>query len=303
MNKSKIFKKMLFSSLTIIIFIVTFCFANEAKQELQLPKGNINYNEYKDAELIQIADLLFQFHRHAESVEACQKALNRNLSDDQAARAKHLLAQAYEIIPNRGQDAKDTYAQIIREHPNYEKLPDVAYRLGELNTSIVPKGTKPDKAKAIDYLKLVIERLPIEPAKDRETKVTYLSLEANMMLGNLYLSQKNNDEAKKCFKAIFDCDIKKVVALPYEKFKTEKEKQEQIDWLKEQITNMKKRIPAKLVASCSSADAELCLQKLSELQSEYPNNTEINELASAKIKKLSGVDEIVNGEIGNLNKK
>ncbi|MBN2588857.1 MAG: hypothetical protein JXA96_03265 [Sedimentisphaerales bacterium] len=139
MNKFKFVGGILSLVLLMNICIVSVCSSEESQDELILPKENIQYNEYNDTELIQIAEMLRQIDRHKEAVEACQKALSRNLTEPQEASVKHTLAIAYESIPDYGQDSKDTYAQIINQYPNYEKLPEVAYRLGELNFAIIPK--------------------------------------------------------------------------------------------------------------------------------------------------------------------
>jgi tetratricopeptide (TPR) repeat protein len=174
----------------------SICVAGENSAELKLPEGEVVYRDYDDANLMRVAEYLYRSHRHSEAVEACEEALGRNLTDGQIAAIKHLLAQNYELIPDRGQDAKDAYLRVIQEHPSYERLPEVAYRLGELNVCIIPRGTDPNIDKGAEYLRLVINQLPITHAGD--TAVTYLSLEAHMMLGNLLLVKGQNEEAKAC---------------------------------------------------------------------------------------------------------
>lgn len=120
-----------------------------------------------------------------------------------------------------------------------------------------------------------------------------------MMLGNLLLGQGHVDEARQLFRTIYDCDINKAVVLPYETFATKQETQEHLAWTKDRILNMKKRIPRKLVSACVSSDLGLSMQRLSELQCEYPDNTEIQELISDVLKKLAEVEEVVDQEIAN----
>jgi len=281
----------------VFVFPIYAYAAEEFKTEFGTLPENFVYRDYADADLIKLADLLYHTHRHSEAVEACKEALNRNLTDDKTASVKHVLAETYEAMSDHGQDAKDTYLQIIQGYPTYEKFPEVAYRLGELNICIIPKGTEPDNDKAVEYLKMVIDRLPI--VLSGETNVTYLSLKAHMMLGNLLLGQGHVDEARQLFRTIYDCDINKAVVLPYETFATEQETQEHLAWSKDRILNMKKRIPRKLVSACVSSDLGLSMQRLSELQCEYPDNTEIQELISDVLKKLAEVEEVVDQEIAN----
>jgi hypothetical protein len=136
---------------------------------------------------------------------------------------------------------------------------------------------------------------------DDEIKVTYLSLKAHMMLGNIYLGEGLNDNARKCFKTIYDCDINKASALPYKEFETEEEMQKHIEKIKMRITNMKKRIPVKLVSSCIYPDIGQSMQKLSELQNEYPNDTEINRMVSEEFRKLNDIEDIIDQEISDPN--
>ncbi len=267
----------------------------ESRPTLMPPEGEVVYRDYDDPNLMLVAERLYRSHRQAEAVEACTEALGRNLTDIQAASMKHLLAKSYEAIPGHGQDAKDAYLRVIQEHPSYERLPEVAYRLGELNICIIPPGTEPNNAKGSEYLRLVIDRLPV--ADEGYTAVTYLSLEAHMMLGNLLLVKGQNEEAKTCFKTIYDCDINKVTALPWEQFDNEEERQEHLVWLKERITGMKKRLPRKMVSSCISSDLGLSMQRLAQLQSEYPDDAEIHQIVSEVLRKLSEVEDIINQQI------
>jgi tetratricopeptide (TPR) repeat protein len=285
---------------TLFAFVIPTCYAEDVNDELTLPGGKVVYHEYEDTELIKIADLLYQFHRHPEAVEACQEAIYRHsLSNAQTASIKHLLAKSYEAIPGHGQDAKDTYSGIIQAHTTYEKIPEIAYRLGELNTCIIPEDTEPDSTKAIESLRLVITRLPIESTE--EIKVTYLSLKAHMMLGNIYMDEGLNDTARRYFKTIYDCDINKASSLPYKEFETEEEMQKHIEKIKMRITNMKKRIPVKLVSSCIYPDIGQSMQKLSELQSEYADDTEISEIVSEELRKLNDLEDIIEQEISDPN--
>lgn len=283
--------------LTLVILFFSIGMSAEPPTELALPDGQIVYTDYDDAVLIQLAQGLYQRHRHAEALDACQEALSRNLTDDQAATVKHLLARTYDALPAQGQHAKDTYAQVIREHPAYEKLPEVAYRLGELNICIIPEGTEPNHPAAIECLQLVIRELPVESGD--EPNVTYLSLKAHMMLGNLVLQKGRNDDARQYFKTIYDCDINKAVPLPYQQFDNEEEEQEHLVWLRDRIAGMKTRLPAKMVSSCISSDLGLSMQRLSQLQSDYPDDTEIYRMISEVLKKLTEIEQIINQEIAN----
>ena len=215
-------KYLLFTNLTLFVFSLALCNAQEAKNRLKLPRGPVVYSDYENAELIEIGVKLCRLDRHPEAVEASREALRRDLSDAQAASAKHVMARACDAIPSRGPQAKDAYLRIIREHPTYDKLPEIAYRLAELNVCIIKKGTEPDPSKGMEYLKLVIKREPLEI--EGKPNLTYLSLKAHMMLGILQMFQGASEEAKKCFKAIYDCDVNQVVPLAHEKFKDDKEK-------------------------------------------------------------------------------
>jgi tetratricopeptide (TPR) repeat protein len=304
MNILKLHGRMLSLILLINICMIAICLSEERPVELILPTENIQYSEYNDTDLIQIAEMLRQVDRQKEAVEAYQKALSRNLTESQKASVRHILALAYESTTDHGQDAKNTYAQIINEQPNYEKLPEVAYRLGELNYAIIPLGTKPDSKKAIECLKLVIRLLPVEPNKGNPAnipEVTYLSLEAHMMLGNIYLGDGLCEEAGKCFKTIFDCDINKTASLSYEKFRNDKEKQEHMEGLKKRIAKMKERVPDKMVRACISSDIGESMQRLSKLQSEYPDNAQIRELVSKELDKINGIEDIIKRQIDNSN--
>ena len=306
MKKLLFLGRMLSLVLLINVFLSSVCISEESQDELILPTEDIQFSQYEDAELIQIAEMLRQVDRHKEAVEACQKALSRNLTEPQQASVKHTLAVAYESMPDHGQDAKDTYAQIIREHPNYEKFPEVAYRLGEFNCAIIPEGTKPDEKKAIECLELVIRRLPIEPNKDNPANIpdiTYLTLKAHMMLGNIYLGHGKNVEAGKCFKSIFDCDLNKSASLPYEIFENEKEKHGKMEWLQKRITKMKERIPDKLVRTCMSSDVDDSMQRLIQLQNEYPNNEQIREQVSKELDKIYRIEEMIDSQIDNSIRK
>jgi tetratricopeptide (TPR) repeat protein len=297
---------MLCLKLSLLFCLFSICFAEEGQNEFKLPDEKVIYDKYEDADLVKITELLNEHHRHSEAVEACNKALSRNLTESQRVCVIHAMATAYENIPNRGQEVKDTYLQIINKYPNYEKLPYIAYRLGELNCAIIPPGTKPDTKKAIECLKLVIRRLPVEPNKDNPANmpdITYLSLEAHMMLGNVYLDEGLNDEAGKCFKTIFDCDINKAAPLPYEKFKNDKERQEHMKWLKERITKMKTRTTTKMVVACISSDIGESMQRIAKLQSDYPDNVQIRELASIELEKMNKLEEIIKSQIENPDTK
>ncbi|MBN2588856.1 MAG: hypothetical protein JXA96_03260 [Sedimentisphaerales bacterium] len=110
-----------------------------------------------------------------------------------------------------------------------------------------------------------------------------------------------NDEAEKCFKTIFDCDINKAAPLSYEKFRNDKEKDEHMEWLKNRIAKMKERIPDKLVRACISSDIGESMQRLAKLQSEYPDNEQIRELVSKELDKMNRVEEIIEIQIENPN--
>lgn len=297
----KFTRYLLFANLTLFAFSLPLCAAQEVRKPLRLPKGPVVCRDYDDADLVKIGEMPLQFHRHPEAVEASQEALRRGLSGVQACCVKHVMAEAYDAIPTRGREAKDAYLRIIREHPAYEKLPEVAYRLGELNTCIIKKGTKPDLKKGIKYFQLVINRLPLQVKG--KPNITYLSLKAHMMLGNLRVSQGSSDEAKKRFKGIYDCDVNQASPRTHQKFKDDKEKQKHMKWLKNRITEMKKRIPGKLVLSCMGSDVGQSMQKLSHLQNEYPGDALINEKASEMLRKLNSIEEIIDEEISDPTSK
>ena len=265
-----------------------------------LPSGDISYHTYEDSEIMKIAELLYQSHRHTGAVEACEEALSRNLTSAQLASMQYLLAKTYEAIPNHGQEAKDTYSKIIQKYPDYDRLPEVAYRLGELNLCIIPEGTEPDNDKAIECLNLVITRLPIE--LNTEKDITYLSLKAHMMLGNLYLDKRENLKAESCFKKIYESDVTKSAPVPFRKFDNDNEKQEYVVWLKNRITNMKKRLPVKMVSACLSDDLAISMQKLNELQVRYPQDLEIRNIAVKMFRRLNQIKDLIDQELEDLNK-
>jgi hypothetical protein len=52
-----------------------------------------------------------------------------------------------------------------------------------------------------------------------------------------------------------------------------------------------------MVATCISSDLGLSIQRLAQLQSEYPDNTEISQIASEVLRKLTDLEAIINQQI------
>lgn len=288
-------------SLLIVAFSLVVFASEDPETELTIPKGDVVYSDYGDLDIMKVADILYKSQRHTEVVEACEEALGRPLEDAQFASIKHLLAKAYEAIPDHGQDAKESYLEIIKKHPQYVRLPEVAYRLGELNCCIIPEGTEPNEALAIECLKMVTHRLPVDLSGEKG--VTYLSLKAHMMLGNIYLGNGGKDKAEECFRKIYECDAAKSAPEPYIQFSNEKNMQGYKTWLQNRITKMKKRLPGKMVSACISDDLAISMQKLAQLQTRYPQDSEINDKAAFMIMKLNQVKEIIDESVNELNIK
>jgi tetratricopeptide (TPR) repeat protein len=98
--------------------------------------------------------------RNAEKVKRLQEQMREPNSPEELATLKHELAKTYELMPGKGQDARETYAGILENHPGYSKCYEVAFRLAELYNYVTLPGTKEDPDKAVAYYEQAIAICP-----------------------------------------------------------------------------------------------------------------------------------------------
>lgn len=279
--------------LTICIFILASSIASVKAKVL--PKAPIAYDSYETPELVQLVDDLRKFHRHIEAIEAGNEALRKLLSPGQDAFVRYKMAQSYEFVQNGGLLAKEKYDEVLKLHSNYERNVEIAYRLGELNSCIIMRGTEPNAPEAIECFEYVLDRL-VDPNKSNG-KVYYIALKAHMGLGNLQWDRKNYATAKRHFESIYKCDIELAEPLPCEKFEDPNELAEHKTWLKNLILSMKTRIPTKLVGLCIRPDPVESMNELDNLMTEYADDAAVVQLAREAYNQVCAVDEIIDDAI------
>lgn len=259
------------------------------------PEGPIQYGDYTTEDLVELVGLLNQFHRHSEAVEAGFEALSRDLTSTQDAFVRHKMGQSYEFIPDSGPLAKAKYTEVLELHPDYNRIIEIAFRLGELNDSIIIDGTERNVEQAIADFEYVLNRCD-DPNEDPR-KVYYIALKAHMGLGNLRWDQKSYAAAKEHFEVIYHCDPNLAEPLPCEKFEKPEDLAKHKTWLKNRILSMKDRVPPKLVGLCIRPDPVESMNELDNLITEYVDDATVVELAREAYNQVCAVDEMAEDAI------
>jgi hypothetical protein len=262
------------------------------------PARPIDYNKYETPDLIRLAEVLAQWHRHAEAIEAGKEAMTRRLEPDEDATIRHRMAQSYEFVPDGGPTAKRMYEEVLQLHPAYERNTEIAYRLGELNSSVIMEGTEPNIPRAMQCFEDVLARS--ERLKTDSQNVHFIALKARMGLSILNCHKGNLTAARTHFEAIYRCPTYGGEPLPTKVFASPKELQSHKAWLAKQISGMKTRIPVKLVAVCIRPQLGESLVKLGHLATEYAQDPNVIGPLRQAIERLSEVDRVADKAIEDL---
>jgi tetratricopeptide (TPR) repeat protein len=107
-------------------------------------------------------------------------------NSEQAAGLKHELARTCESIRGRGEDARQTYQDILKNHKDYSRYHEVAFRLGELHSSVLLPGTVIDYDKAVAFYEDALAHCPPD---------VFIRPQAHLSLGLLYWRMKDRDKA------------------------------------------------------------------------------------------------------------
>jgi tetratricopeptide (TPR) repeat protein len=96
----------------------------------------------------------------AEKVARLQEQMREPNSPEELGQLKHELAKTYELMTGRGEDARQTYADILKTSGDYSRCYEVALRLGQLYSCVTLPGTKADPNRAVAYYEEAIDRCP-----------------------------------------------------------------------------------------------------------------------------------------------
>jgi tetratricopeptide (TPR) repeat protein len=268
----------------------------EVKRPVKLPpKDTIQYRDYNTEDLLALASALGRYHRHSEAVEAGEEALRRDLTQDQDAYIRYGMAKSYEFVRNGGPLAKEKYEEVLKLHPNYEHNAKIAFRLGELNNSIIMKGIERNGKRAVDCFEYVLRKC--EDPNAQTQKVHYYTLRARMGIGNILWGQKDYEGAREHFEVIYNCDPNSAEPLPSEKFANAKDLARRKKWLKNTISSMKARIPQTLVGLCIRPNSETSIKELEKLIQDYSSDPVIVEIAEERLRqiweRIAGLEPVV----------
>lgn len=265
------------------------------------PEGTIQYRDYNTEDLLALAGALGRYHRHSEVVEAGKEALRRDLTHDQAASIRYRMAKSYEFVRNGGPLAKEKYEEVLKFHPKYEHNARIAFRLGELNNSIIMKGTKRNRKRAVECFEYVIRKC--EDPNAQTQKVYYYTLRARMGLGYILWQQKDYEGAREHFEVIYNCDPNLAEPLPSEKFANAKDLARRKKWLKNTISRMKAKMPQTLVGLCIRPNSETSVAELEKLIQEYASDPVIVEIAEERLRqvweRIAGLEPVIDEPVEN----
>jgi hypothetical protein len=254
------------------------------------PKPPIAYHEYKTPDLLRLAEVLALHHRQPEVIGAGEEALRRHLEPDEDAAIRYQMACAYEFVPDGGPLAKQTYEEVLRLHPSYVHSIEIAYRLGELNSSVLLVGTTLDPNRAAECFQYVISKS--ESLKTKPESVHYVALKAHMALGILHMQRGNLAAARTHFETIYACRTQSAEPLPTEVFKNSQELDSHKAWLRERISGMKTRVPGKLVALCIRPHLGESLVELGHLAGAHDGDPNILEPLRQAVRRLTEADKV-----------
>ncbi len=204
------------------------------------------------------------------AIEALKVALGRAKSSDEAAGIKHELARHYELVPESGELARRTYAEILSQHPGYNHCPAVAYRLAELYSCVALPGTKPDRTKAVHYGEHVLRHCPAG---------RYVRLKAHMLLSQLLRGQGKRGEAQKHLEAIYSFEAASLTPDGYWGSHPRERKGQRMDWLRARVRGIKASARPMLIGTCQRGNPIDTIQALEDLLARFPDDRELAQLA------------------------
>jgi len=243
----------------------------------------IDFEKIDTDKLVKVVSFLKDRHKFTKSVDAGKEALKRILTSTQDVEVRYCMAKSYEALGN-GPLVRQMYQEVIELHPEYERNLEIAERLGELHNSIIMHGTERDVEKAIKWFKYAIDNY------SKSETFYWEVLRAHMGLGLLLWDKKQYPEAKKQFEIIYYADSGDMIALPYQKFDSERE---QISHRKHQLELLfiiKQSAKKHLVGLCIRSDTKESEENLKVLMEKFPNDHEMLELAEFKLEKLKEHD-------------
>jgi hypothetical protein len=263
------------------------------------PKPPIAYHEYKTPDLIRLAQVLALHHRRPEVIAAGEEALRRHLEPGEDAAIRYQMACSYEFVPDGGPLAKQMYEEVLRLHPAYAHNIEIAYRLGELNSSVLLVGTTLDPNRAAECFQYVISQS--ESLKTTPESVHYIALKAHMALGILNMQKRDLAGARTHFEAIYGCRTQSAEPLPTEVFKSPKELDSHKAWLRERISGMKTRVPVKLVSVCLRPRLGDSLVELGHLAGAHADDPNVLEPLRQTVRRITEIDKVMDEALEKAN--
>lgn len=255
------------------------------------PKPPIAYDKYETRDLIRLAEVLAQYHRQPEVIAAGEEALRRRLEPDEDAAIRCRMARSYEFVSDGGPLAKKMYEEVLRLHPACERNVEIAYRLGELNSSVLLVGTTPDPNRAAECFEYVISKS--ESLKTTPESVHYIALKAHMALGILNMQKGDLAAGRTHFETIYGCRTHSAEPLPTEAFKNPEELDLHKARLREQISGMKSRVPVKLVAVCVRPRLGDSLVELGHLAAAHADDPNVLEPLRQTVRRITEIDRVL----------
>lgn len=198
--------------------------------------------------------------RHAAKVQRLKEAMKQAGDAEEVTVLKHELARTLEMLDGKGHEARAMYAEILKEHPAYSRLHEVAYRLGELHTCIILSGTKPDREKAMRYYRLALEEAP---------EGRLIRQQAHLRLGGLYYHIGDRHKAKEHLEQAYRFDV---TQLTVDEQKTpQRLRNQRLKLFRADSETIREAALAKFVAAHRvQLDPIATLMALDELEDRYP---------------------------------
>jgi ankyrin repeat protein/beta-lactamase regulating signal transducer with metallopeptidase domain len=231
------------------------------------------YGRYNDESLVRLVQLLRESNRFGEAVQAGAEALSRDLTAEQDACVRHQMAQTYEYLEGGGPAAKQKYGEVLQLHSELPVAVEAAYRLGELNDSIIMEGTDRDVGRAIECFEYVVDRCN-ELNRDSH-KVYYVALQAHIGLGILYWHKNDYARAKGHFEAIYRADPDLAEPLPHKQFDSAEDLADHKASLRDRIGIIRSTVAGKIVGTCIRPNRKETVAELEKLIAEYADDPNI----------------------------